>query len=567
MFTSANVRLFLWALLFVALFVNYQAWQVDHPAPVAAVSATAPQSLDSSAPTAVAPRAATTAPAAATAATAVVPAIAAPTVSDATAVANAGVVHVLTDVLDMDVSLAGGELRRADLLVYPVSKGQAEPVRLLNRDSDASRFVLQSGLVGTDGGAAPTHQALFKSAVAEVKLAAGQEEIKLPLSWTNDAGVTVTKTLGFKRGGYQIDVDYLVQNAGAMPWSFASYAQLLRSNQPVETSYFKPETYSFKGPAYYDGAKYQKLKMGSKDTNVDRAIKGGWIAGMQHHFVAAIVPNDSSAYQYRLRTQGDEFMFAATGPTQTVAAGAQAKQNEVFFVGPKLQQQLSAAGPDLFRVADYGMLTIIAQPLFSLLKWVHGLVGNWGFTIVIATLLLKLLFYPLSEASGRSMAKMKLLAPRIKALQETYKDQRDKLAKATMEMYQKEKVNPLAGCLPMIIQIPVFLAFYWVLLESVEMRQAPFIGWINDLSVRDPWFILPVIMAVASFIQFKLNPQMGTDPVQQKIFMMMPIVMSVTFAFFPAGLVLYWVTNTVLSIAQQWNINRRIEAAAAKARR
>jgi YidC/Oxa1 family membrane protein insertase len=379
--------------------------------------------------------------------------------------------------------------------------------------------------------------------------------------------VTVTKTYTFRRGGYQIDVDYLVQNAGAAPWSFASYAQLLRANQPVSTSYFHPETYSFKGPAYYDGAKYQKLKMGSKDTNVDRAIQNGWIAAMQHHFVAAIVPNKASAYQYRLRTQGDEFLFSATGPTQIVAPGAQGKQSEVLFVGPKLQDQLTAAGPDLFRVADYGKLTIIAQPLFALLKWVHAVVGNWGFTIVIATFLLKLLFYPLSEASGRSMAKMKQLAPRLKALQETYKDQRDKLAKATMEMYQKEKVNPMAGCLPMVVQIPVFLAFYWVLLESVEMRQAPFVGWINDLSVRDPWFILPIIMAVASFIQFKLNPQMGTDPVQQKVFMAMPLIMSVTFAFFPSGLVLYWVTNTVLSIAQQWNINRRIEAAAAKARR
>jgi YidC/Oxa1 family membrane protein insertase len=579
MFTSANVRLFLWALLFVALFVNYQAWQIDHPAPLAVVNATAPQSLDGGAPTAIAPVSAVpgaavpgmpltgvATPGAATPTTAVTTAVPA-AADDAVAVANASAVHVVTDVLDMDVSLAGGELRRADLVAYPVAKGRAQPVRLLNRDSDAARFVLQSGLAGTDGGPAPTHQALFKSAVTEVTLAPGQDEIKLPLTWTNDAGVTVTKTYTFKRGGYQIDVDYLVQNASAMPWGFASYAQLLRSNQPIETSYFKPETYSFKGPAYYDGAKYEKLTMGSKEASIDRAIKGGWLAGMQHHFVAAIVPNKEFAYQYRLRTQGEEFLFSATSATQSVASGAQARQTEVLFVGPKLQQQLTIAGPDLFRVADYGMLTIIAQPLFSLLEWVHALVGNWGYTIVIATFLLKLLFYPLSEASGRSMAKMKLLAPRIKALQETYKDQRDKLAKATMEMYQKEKVNPLAGCLPMIIQIPVFLAFYWVLLESVEMRQAPFIGWINDLSVRDPWFILPVIMAVASFIQFKLNPQMGTDPMQQKIFMMMPIVMSVTFAFFPAGLVLYWVTNTVLSIAQQWNINRRIETAAAKARR
>jgi YidC/Oxa1 family membrane protein insertase len=397
-------------------------------------------------------------------------------------------------------------------------------------------------------------------------MTAGQDEIRLPLVWRNDAGVTVTKTYTFHRGRYQIDVDYLIENAGNASWTYASYAQLLRTNQAVETSYFKPESYSFKGPAYFDGAKYQKLKMGSADTRHDREVRGGWLAGMQHHFVAAVVPHAGEDYHYLLKTQGNQFLLSATGPTQQVAPAAQARQSETLFVGPKLQRQLEQAGPDLFRVADYGRLTIIAQPLFWLLDKVHALIGNWGFTIMIVTLILKLLFYPLSEASGRSMAKMKTLAPRIKNLQETYKDQRDQLAKATMELYRKEKVNPAAGCLPMVIQIPVFLAFYWVLLESVEMRQAPFIGWINDLSVRDPWFILPLIMAVANFIQFKLNPQMGTDPVQQKIFMLMPLVMSVTFAFFPAGLVLYWVTNTVLSIAQQWNINRRIAAQAARAR-
>jgi YidC/Oxa1 family membrane protein insertase len=245
-----------------------------------------------------------------------------------------------------------------------------------------------------------------------------------------------------------------------------------------------------------------------------------------------------------------------------VAPGASADFTATLFTGPKLQAQLDTTAPELARVTDYGHLYILAQPLFRALSFVHRLTGNWGVSIIMVTLLLKLLFYPLSEASGRSMAKMKTLQPRIKNLQDTYADDREKLGRAMMELYKREKINPVAGCLPIVIQIPVFLAFYWVLLESVEMRQAPFAFWIHDLSARDPLFILPAIMAVAMFVQYKLNPA-PPDPVQAKVFMIMPLVMSVTFAFFPAGLVLYWVTNTILSIAQQWNINRRIGASMA----
>jgi len=555
MLKTLNARLFLWLALSVALILNYQMWLRDYPsaAPVSAAPAGS-STLDDAAPVATPTDAA--APAA----------VPRPAAAAATATAEvlpaAGTVRVSTDVLDMDISLAGGELRRADLPIYPLVKNRPEPVRLLSRDAADSEFVLQSGLAGAVGANAPTHQAVFTSTTSEFRLADGQDELKVPLTWTDGQGVAVVKTYTFRRGSYQIDVDYSIENAASFPWTYASYAQLLRYNQPVETSYFRPETYSFKGPAYFDGTRYQKLKIDDADTQLDQSVRGGWIAGMQHHFVAAVVPNAEGDYRYLLRKQGNQYLITATGPTRQVGAGETATQRETFFVGPKLQAQLEKAGPDLFRVADYGRLTIIAQPLFWVMDQVHAVVGNWGFTIIIVTFLLKLLFYPLSEASGRSMAKMKMLAPRIKNLQETYKDQRDKLGKAMMELYQREKVNPVAGCLPMLVQIPVFLAFYWVLLESVEMRQAPFMLWINDLSARDPLFILPAIMAAAMFIQYKLNPQMGTDPMQQKIFMILPLVMSVTFAFFPAGLVLYWVTNTVLSILQQWNINRRIEAAA-----
>jgi len=564
MFSSANLRVFLWALFAFAFYICYTTWQLDYPppAPVPTAVATSGGNLGTTLPvTGSASSTASGSTVAAPTGTATPAAIPA-----SAAISDAPVVHVVTDVLDISVSLAGGELRQVDLLQYHVHKGEAAPVRLLNNDSAETLYALQSGLLSASGTQSPTHLALFTSAVREVRLSAGQDSVQLPLSWTDGAGVTVTKTFTFKRGSYEIGLDYRIDNAGPSPWNFQSYSQLLRENVPIERSYFKPDSISYKGPAYYDGSKYQKLTMGKKDSVLDKPVTGGWLAGLQNHFVAAIIPHAGASYQYTLRTQGNQFLLSATGTNQQVLPGSSVTQSEKLFIGPKLQAQLKEAGPELFRVADYGSLTIVAQPLFALLNFCHSLVGNWGWAIILATMALKLLFYPLSEASGKSMAKMKALAPRLKNLQETYKDDREKLAKAQMEMYRKEKVNPAAGCLPMLIQLPVFLAFYWVLFESVEMRQAPWMGWITDLSSRDPFFILPVLMAAANFIQFKLNPQVGTDPVQQKIFMLMPLIMSATLAFFPSGLVLYWVTNTGLGILQQWNINRRIAAAAAKTR-
>ena len=587
MFTTFNLRVTLWAALAVALLLNYVTWMRDYPpaAPPAAVQGAAAANGAangtgsglgsavppvSAAPAPVPDAVATAAPATLDAPPASAGAVpgamqAAAPAAGAAAQAAAPMVHVVTDVLDVQVSLAGGELTRADLLTYPQVKGEATPVRLLNRDSAESLFVLQSGLTGAAGAAMPTHLARFDAAPSELRLAGGQDELELPLHWTDGKGVTVTKTYTFRRGRYQIGLDYSMQNASAANWPFASYMQLLRNNEPIASSYFHPESYAYKGPAFDDGHKYQKLKMGKEPPTLDQQIDGGWLAGMQHHFVAAIVPPVGAPWHFQLTTQGYEYRLTATGPTQQLAPGATATLHETLFVGPKLQAQLVDANPRLYLVTDYGnVMSVLARPLFWLLDHVHRLIGNWGWTIMVVTLLLKLLFYPLSEASMRSMARMKALQPRIKLLQEQYKDQRDKLGKATMELYQKEKVNPVAGCLPMLIQMPVFLAFYWVLLESVEMRQAPFMGWIGDLSARDPLFILPVMMAGANFINFKLNPQMG-DPTQQRMFMIMQIAMPIMFAFMPSGLVLYWTTNTVLSILQQWNINRRL-AAQTKAR-
>jgi len=588
MFTTLNVRMILWATLGAALFMNYVQWVNDYappPTPASAsntpAGAATPNSglvpLGSTVPTAAPAAAPAITPAGAsstgTAATGAGPSMEPGAAPGATPVATTGAarlaganagsdaprVHVVTDVLDMDISLDGGELVRADLPLYPLVKGEPTPVRLLNRGPGNELFTLQSGLSGVNGSAAPTHLTRLSTTVSELRLGPTQDELRLPLTWSNGAGVTVTKTYVFHRGQYAIGLEYLLQNASATPWSFTPYLQLLRDNTPVATSYFHPETYQFKGPAYDDGKKYQKLKPANPPPTLNADVNGGWLAAMQHHFVAAVVPPPGAPWHFQLDWQGQSYLLSASGGAQQLAAGASATLQQQLFVGPKLQAQLDKVNPRLHLVTDYGWLTAVAGPLFWLLDNVHKVFGNWGWTIMVVTLLLKLLFYPLSEASMKSMARMKALQPRIKLLQETYKDQRDKLSKAMMELYQKEKVNPVAGCLPMLIQIPVFIAFYWVLLESVEMRQAPFIGWLGDLSARDPYFILPVLMAGANYINFHLNPQMG-DPTQQKMFMIMQVAMPVMFAFMPSGLVLYWVTNTVLSILQQWNINRRIAA-------
>lgn len=563
-----NPRLFVWLALAAILLLNYQAWMKDYGAPEpsaathtgtsAAAGQPAPASLGTDAPQTFSTENA--APASATAA--------APAADGASATAehpssgNAAHVHVRTDVLDLDISLRGGTITRADLLRYPRIKGGTQPVRLMNEDSVETRYVLNSGLTGP-GNAHPTQNANFTAPTLQYDLG-DAAQLAVALTWNDGHGVSVTKTFTFHRGDYRIDLAYAVDNRSSEPWQGAAYAQIVRYDVPVARSYFNVEGNASHGPAYGDGTRYRFLSIDKPENRaLDIKARNAWIAAVQLYFVGAVVPEPGTTSRITLSTQGRDFELAATEPLRTLAPDTTGTFKETLFVGPKLQNELAALAPDLEYVADYGTLTVISRPLFQLLAKVHGIVGNWGVAIIVVTFLLKLLFYPLSEASGRSMAKMKTLSPRIKNLQEMYKDDKEKLGRAMMELYKREKVNPVAGCLPIIIQIPVFLAFYYVLFESVEMRQAPFLGWIHDLSSRDPWFILPAIMASAMLVQYKLNPT-PPDPVQAKVFLVMPIVMSATFAFFPAGLVLYWVTNTLLSIAQQWNINRRISAIAAK---
>jgi YidC/Oxa1 family membrane protein insertase len=582
-----NLRAFLWVGLALILVVNVQVWVKEFGAQDAAAALAAQQALEqekrdnpltAAVPTAIdTPPAAQATPVAATPAagaappttgevpTVADPAAAAAATPEASAAPAAGVLNVTTDVLDVDISLRGADLLRADLLQYPVAKGRPEVVRLLRNNGPGDQYVVQTGLAGAGTGAQPadfpTHLATLSTPFTGFRLEDGLDELKVPFTWTSAAGVEVTKTLTFRRGSYRIDVQYEVKNGSAAPWSVAPYAQIQRDMPPPKRSYFDVDSYSFTGPAYWDGGKYEKLKITKdEDARFNREFSNGWIAALQHHFVSAIIQPAEQLHRYTLSVRENEFLARDLGPTLTVAPGQSTTLQQTLFVGPKLQDQLEPIHKELGRAADFGMLTFLSRPLFWLLAKAHVIFDNWGLAIIAITFLLKLLFYPLSEASGRSMAKMKLVGPKMKQLQETYKDDRQKLGQAMMELYKKEKVNPAAGCLPMLIQLPVFLAFYWVLLESVEMRQAPFFGWLQDLSSRDPYFVLPVIMAGAMFLQYKLQPT-PADPVQAKVFMILPLVMSVMFAFFPAGLVLYWVTNTILTIAQQWNINRRIAAA------
>jgi YidC/Oxa1 family membrane protein insertase len=535
------LRIVLWVALIAIFYLNYRAWQNDYSLarqrpPTASVSQPLAQQS----------------------------AVGAATTAAQEPEQKAAPVRVRTDVLDLDVSLIGGTLERADLLRYPREKGKPELVRLMNRDSDATKFEIDSGLAGPAGADRPTHYARFRSAAPSYEMTAGHQELRVPLQWTDGRGVTVTKTYVFRRGSYQIGVDYRIENKSAEPWIAMPYAQILRNDPKVEGSMFRAETRAFRGPALYDD-KYRKLNVeDAVDSRYSKAVTGGWIAALQHHFVAAIVPPTDVPYRLTLAAQDREYLFNVVGPEHAVAPGATAEWPLTLFVGPKLQDQLDAAGPHLELVADFGIFTPIAKPLFWLLSKVHAIVGNWGWAIVIVTMLLKVLFYPLSEKTGRAMAKMRALAPRLKKLQEAHKDNREAQMHATLGLYKEEKVSPVSGCLPTLAQFPVFAALYWVLLESVEMRQAPFIGWINDLSSRDPYFILPAIMAAAMFLQMKLQgAPPSVDPFQQKVMMLMPLALSATFAVLPAGLVLYYVVNTLLTILQQWNINRRIRLAAA----
>jgi YidC/Oxa1 family membrane protein insertase len=541
-----NIRVFLWLTLLGTAWLTYTQWQADYGR--RAGDPEAP--IRTGAPAAAQPPGGEVPTPGDSANNAAPPAITPGTESGATG----ELIRVRTDVLDVLIDSRGGDLVRADLPGYTVTKGVPEPVVRLLDNAPTDRWVFASGVISAVGGTQPDHQATFRSASDDYSLAAGQEELVVTLDWVGEGPISARKTYVFRRGQYAVDLTLTVAPNGGS-WRGQPYVQMARLHRPPERSIWRVDTLSFTGPVLYDGDGFERYDFDDLAAQpVTRDVAGGWFAAIQHHFLAAAVPPSRDRYAYTASASGQTFLLRAIGPATDVSAAMPLSATYKLFVGPKLQDQLQSVGGDLERTVDYGYTSFLAQPLFTVLATVEGWLGNWGFAIILVTILIKLLFYKLTAMSGRSMAKLRKITPRMKALQERYKDDRQALSQAMMELYKKEKVNPAAGCLPILIQMPFFFAFYWVLVESVEMRQAPFALWIQDLSARDPFFVLPALMAGALFFQTRMSPA-PPDPVQARMMQIMPLVFAAFLVLFPAGLVLYQLTNTSLSILQQWRIN------------
>ncbi|GAB3100866.1 membrane protein insertase YidC [Lysobacter terrae] len=479
-------------------------------------------------------------------------------------------VNVTTDVLH--VVLDGGEVRQADLLKYPsLAAANSEPVRLFAEDA-AHYFVAQSAWTA-DSGVAPGQQGTFEPEGGNRDYRLTDRELVVPFVWTGSNGVTVRRQFVFQRGSYVVQVRDEVVNASTVPWKAYVYRGLSRVPRAIASSGpMSAEKYSFQGAAWYsDADKYERHKYDEfANSALNKEVTGGWIGMLQHHFFAAWIPQKDQGALFALREQGGRYTVEARGPAFNVAPGGKAETSARLWVGPKLVKQIDAQQvKGLDRAVDFSRFSwaaTLAGWLFWVLDKLHGLIGNWGWSIIGLVVLLKALMYPLSSAQYGSMAKMRKFQPRIKQLQERYGDDKQKLQMAMMELYKKEKINPVGGCLPILVQMPVFLCLYWMLSESVELRHAPWIGWITDLTSRDPFFILPAINLGVMWLTQKMTPPApGMDPMQQKMMQFMPLVFGVLFAFMPAGLVLYWITNGSLGLLQQWWMAKRHAEEPAKA--
>ncbi|MFA0997926.1 MULTISPECIES: membrane protein insertase YidC [Pseudomonas syringae group] len=483
------------------------------------------------------------------------------------AVASKDLIHVKTDVLDLAIDPVGGDVVQLRLPLYPRRQDRPDvPFQLFDNGGERT-FLAQSGLTGTNGpDARASGRPVYSSAQKSYQLVDGQDSMVVELKFSEN-GVNYIKRFTFKRGLYDLVMTYVVDNQSAQPWAGNLFAQLKRDASSDPSSTTATGTATYLGAALWTAAEpYKKVSMKDIDKGqIKENVQGGWVAWLQHYFVTAWIPdhNVTNAVQTRKDSQGN-YIIGFTSPTLSVAPGAQGETTATLYAGPKSQAVLKELSPGLELTVDYGFLWFIAQPIFWLLQHIHAILGNWGWSIIVLTMLIKGLFFPLSAASYKSMARMRAVAPKLAVLKEQHGDDRQKMSQAMMELYKKEKINPLGGCLPILVQMPVFLSLYWVLLESVEMRQAPWILWITDLSIKDPFFILPIIMGATMFIQQRLNPT-PPDPMQAKVMKMMPIIFTFFFLWFPAGLVLYWVVNNTLSIAQQAYITRKIEAATKKA--
>ncbi|MCQ4317727.1 membrane protein insertase YidC [Stutzerimonas zhaodongensis] len=476
--------------------------------------------------------------------------------------ATTQLIRVRTDVLDVAIDPRGGDIIDLRLPEFPRRQDRPDiPFQLFERSAERT-YEAQSGLIG-DGPDKSSGRPLYTTEQQQYQLADGQDQLVVDLKHSEN-GVNYIKRFTFDRSNYDLRVSYLIDNQSDTPWTGYMFGQLKRDSSGDPSSSTATGTATYLGAALWTKDEpYTKVSMGDMDDkSLKKTVEGGWIAWLQHYFVTAWIPAPGQTNQVQTRkdSQGN-YIIGFTGPGVTVAPGSQGETYATLYAGPKSQDELEELSPGLRLTVDYGILWFIAQPIFWLLQNIHALLGNWGWSIIVLTIVIKLAFFPLSAASYRSMARMRAVSPKMQALKEQFGDDRQKMSQAMMELYKKEKINPLGGCLPILVQMPVFLALYWVLLESVEMRQAPWMFWITDLSIKDPFFILPIIMGLTMFIQQQLNPT-PPDPMQAKVMKLLPIIFTFFFLWFPAGLVLYWVVNNVLSIAQQWYITRKIEAAA-----
>ena len=497
-------------------------------------------------------------------------------------------IYVQTDVLQLAIDPNGGDIVELKLSQYPRHASNPDIPLQLFENSNERVYVAQSGLVGANGpDARASGRPLYSAIQQNFTLQDGQEQLNVDLSFQEN-GVNYTKRFTLHRGlsvecsareisqrklecinqqAYQIDLTYLVDNQSEREWKGNLFAQLKRDGQGDPSSTTATGTATYLGAALWTADEpYKKLSMSNMDDKkFNQAVEGGWVAWLQHYFVTAWVANPEQTNQVTTRKDSKgNYIIGHTSPAMTVAAGEHAQASATLYAGPKIQSHLKNLSPGLELTVDYGFLWFIAQPIFWLLGVIHSILGNWGWSIIVLTILIKLAFFPLSAASYKSMARMRAVAPRMAALKEEHAGDRQKLSQGMMELYKKEKINPLGGCLPILVQMPVFLSLYWVLLESVEMRQAPWMFWLTDLSSKDPYFILPIIMGLSMFVQQQLNPT-PPDPMQAKVMKLLPIIFTFFFLWFPAGLVLYWVVNNLLSIGQQWYITRKIEKSMAAA--
>jgi YidC/Oxa1 family membrane protein insertase len=562
-----QTRTFLIFALLAVAYLLFMAWEKDYgPQPPAATAAAStagtPASADGSVPGA-----------SGSAAPAAVPG----TVNEA----SAQLITLTTDTLRLTIDTRGGSVVRSELLHFPAvprtrNNPEPPPVRLLD-DEPAQLFKAQSGLVSNQGDA-PDHRAVFQAAQTSYALAEGQDELKVDLTWQDAAGLKVTKTFSLKRGAYVVTVNQKIENGGSTVWQGNAYQQLQRVAPAQQRSWWQnfsdPASHSFYGAAWFSPE--DKLStvaftdFAKKPLN--HAITGGWVSMLQHYFFVAWIPyaqepNTFSTSVINPDTAQPVYLIRAMGPSLSVAPGQNLTTTSRLYIGPKLQGTLDQVAPGLDLTTNYGWLTVVAQPLHWLLSQLHAISGNWGIAIILLVLGLKAALWKLTAAQFRSGAKMRKLQPRVTALKERYGDDKMKMQQAMMELYKKEKVNPMSGCLPILITMPVFFGLYRVLMESVELRHAPFFGWIHDLSAPDPFFVLPVIYILVMMATQWLTPAAaGMDPAQQKMMKVMPVIFGFMFLFFPAGLVLYWVVNGITSLAQQWLITRSVDRAEEKAK-